>query len=165
MKRSSRAQNWTMKVAPVRSKELEMALIYKWHLKGSIEIHRCMAGQEMWWSMCRLWLGKSPCYWFPEAEEMISHYSPPAISCWSQRGSSFSDCSLFPWEAAEAICCPLSPTWLKREVSVGCTAVPKFSAFPNFGRWGFLLRITWTGVPTGRVQLGTTVKPKEGFFS
>lgn len=46
---------------------------------------------------------------------------------------------------------------------MGCTAVPKFSAFPNFGRQGVLL-ITSTGVPTGRVQLGSTVKPKEDFF-
>lgn len=59
--------------------------------------------------------------------------------------------------------CPLSVV-AEGGVSVGCTAVPKFSAFPNYRRWGVLWRITWTSVPTGRVQLGSTVKPKEGFF-
>lgn len=45
-----------------------------------------------------------------------------------------------------------------------CTAVSKFSAFPNFGRWGVLVRMTWVGLPMGRAQLGSVGKPKEGFF-
>lgn len=115
--------------------------------------------------MCSLWLGKSLCHWFPEAEEMISHCSPPDISCWSQRSSSFPDCSLFPWEAVlqkPSAVPSLCLGW--RRISVGCTAVPKFSAFPNFERQGVLLRVTWTGVLTGRVQLGSTVKSKDIFF-